>query len=114
MPRLALVFAILASLLAGAHFLRSMELLGLAVSLLLPLLFVQRRTWARRVLQLAYIGAAALWLRTGLAIRSQRLALGEDWLRMLLILGAVALLSLVPALLLEGPKSRAWFQSVRK
>jgi len=97
----------LACLLLGAHFLRagqpglSAALAGLATLALTPW------AWVRLVLCLTLAAGALVWVDTGLDLLLFRLAAGQDWLRLMAILGSVALLTLASALLLAGRRGRA-------
>lgn len=94
----------------GAHLLFHGQLpLVPPVLALLALLWV-RRAWAARVLQAALVLGAAEWVRTALASAAARDAAGAPWLRMALILGAVALVSLLGAALLETGTMRRRFR----
>ena len=109
-PRLALVATALSSLLVFAHFLRLMDLPGMLAALAAPGLFALRHPAARRLIQAAAIAAGGLWVSVTLGIGAERMAAGEAWLRMALILGGVGAFSLLPAFLLEGKTSRSWFR----
>lgn len=88
----------LALLVLGAHFYRTGELLLVGgCVLLLPLLAV-RRAWAVRVLQAALLAGTLEWLWTAALLAQQRLAMGQPWQRMALILAAVALFTAASAL----------------
>ncbi|GIK38765.1 MAG: hypothetical protein BroJett011_25980 [Chloroflexota bacterium] len=100
---LRIIPLIVSAFLLGAHFLRqgNLWLVGLCL-LALGLLWVKKR-WSLIVLQfLAYLGAL-IWASTAISIVQQRLALGEPWLRVAIILGAVVLLSVLAGLLLNTP-----------
>jgi hypothetical protein len=104
--RLRALPACFALILFGAHLLREGEPLLLLPCLgLLSLAFVDR-PWARRVLQGALLVAAMEWVRTLLLIRTFRLEIGLPWLRMGLILGAVALFTVGSAILLAPGRAR--------
>ncbi len=92
----------LALLLLAAHFYRAAAWPLLGVTLLLLALLALRRRWVPRLLQLALLAGAAEWLWTAALLAQQRLALGQPWLRMALILGAVALLTLAAALVFRS------------
>lgn len=97
----------LALLLLAAHFYRAAAwpLVGVALGLLG--LLALRRVWVPRVLQLALLAGAGEWLWTAAQLVQQRLALGQPWLRMALILGAVALLTLAAALVFRSAALKA-------
>jgi hypothetical protein len=93
---------IVAALLIAAHFLRVGNMVGVALCLATPLLFLLRRRWSLLVLQgLAYV-AAAIWLATAWQIVDMRLAYGQPWLRAMLILVAVAAFSMLAGFLLHN------------
>ncbi len=94
---------VLSALLLAAHFLRGGQAELVALCLALPMLLLVRRPWAGWLISLG-LGLGALeWLLTLGAIAQQRMAAGEPWLRMALILGAVTLFSGASALL---PRTR--------
>jgi len=94
--------AILALLLVAAHFLRagSLPLVALYVAAC-ALPFIRRR-WCLRLLQGLLLAGGGIWLYTAAVLLQQRLALGQPWLRMVLILGGVAVFTLGAAVLARG------------
>lgn len=100
----ALALAVLA-----AHFYRAASWpLVLACLLLIGLLAWPRR-WAARLVTVGLAAGAVEWLWTAVVLVQQRIALGQPWTRLALILGAVALLTAGSAILLHRPRLRAWF-----
>lgn len=97
---------ILSSLLAGAHFLRSGNLLLVLAFAAAPLLLFVRRRWVLIALQVICYFEAFIWLQTTLRIVNQRLAMGDDWLRVVFILTPVALLAVGAGLLLNSQYMR--------
>lgn len=110
MRLLLLLLPALALILLGAHFFRAAEWpLVVASAVLLALLVplaVWPRGWLLRLLQAALLLGSAEWLWTALLLMQQRLALGQPWLRMALILAAVAAFTAVAALLLPAATRR--------
>jgi hypothetical protein len=98
---LSRVLAGLALLLLAAHFFRA-GLMPLAVLciVLLALLF-SRAIWAVRTLQLVLALGTLEWIRTAWVFSAARAAQGQPYGRLLAILGAVAALTAVAALLLS-------------
>ena len=88
---LRLVPAALALLVLGAHFLRAGELALVTAALAAVALLFVRRAWAARIVQGALILGALEWLRTLALLTEERRAAGAPYLRMTLILAAVAL-----------------------
>ena len=100
----------LALLLLGAHFFRGgLVWLTVACLGLLALLFV-RANWASRTLQAALALGTLEWLRTAWGFASARAAQGQPYGRLLLILGAVAAVTAVAALLLRSGAARRHFR----
>lgn len=99
--------AALSLLLLGAHFLRDGALVAVGLCLLLvPVAFVRRAPAVFLTRGVLLIGAG-LWISTAVAIARARLDAGAPWIRMAVILAAVALFALVAAWLLPGPRRSA-------
>jgi hypothetical protein len=77
--------------------------------LLVALLFVRRR-WAARTLQVVLTVATVEWLLTAWSLAQMRVAHGQPWLRLVAILGAVALLTALAAWVIQRPRLRAHFR----
>lgn len=108
-PSWLLLFPALALVLLAAHFYRAGAWPLFVVSVaLLPLLALRRR-WVPPLLQLALLAGAAEWLWTAALLAQQRLALGQPWQRMALILAAVALLTLAAAAVFRSARLRAYY-----
>jgi len=92
---------ILSALLIAAHFLRAgLDVLAI-LALGCPLLLLVRRTWAIRTLQILLLGAGVEWSRTLVSLAMTRQAEGVPWTRMAVILGVVAAVAVVAALMLR-------------
>ena len=92
----------LALLLLAAHFYRAgLVPLTVLCAMLIGLLFV-RGAWAVRVLQAVLALGALEWLRTAWVFAAARAAQGQPYGRLLAILGTVAAVTAVAALLLPG------------
>jgi hypothetical protein len=101
----ALAFALL-----GASFFRAgNEVMVLACLGLLALLAVPRR-WAALVAQSALLLGALRWIALAWMIGAARAAAGAPWTRMALILGAVALFTLLAALVFRSARLRAYYR----
>ncbi|MBA4357202.1 MAG: 4Fe-4S ferredoxin [Desulfovibrio sp.] len=110
---LMLTLAGLSHLLLAAHALRRGEW-GLAAALAaLPLLLCTRRGAARLVAALVLVLGAALWVDAGLGFVRLRLALGEDWVRLAVILAAVTASSLGAGLWLLSRRAQEFFHQGR-
>jgi len=98
---LAYLPIVLSLLLLCAHFFRSGDLLLLAVvAALIPALAI-RKAWLARTVQFALVFGMLEWMRTGMILAAERVHAGAPYQRMLWILGAVAAVTLVSALLFQ-------------
>ncbi|MDH4043580.1 MAG: hypothetical protein OEW06_03905 [Gemmatimonadota bacterium] len=101
---------IVSCLLLAAHVLRSVGLTIALLVLLLPLLLLVRQSWVPLVMQVV-LGLAVLeWARTAIALAQGRMADGEPWVRMVVILGAVAAVTAAAILILRQPVVRRYFE----
>jgi len=99
----------LSVLVLAAHFLRAGHSVLLLASLsLLALLFV-RRAWAARVIQVGLLLGTLEWLRTLLFLVAVRRHAGEPFIRLAIILGAVAAVTGASALVLQTRTLRQRF-----
>lgn len=103
---LRLLPTVLSSLLLGAHFMRSGNVALVAACAVFPLLLLFRRSWAVRATQAFLVVAAGTWAWTAFEIAHRRVAAGQPWARMAVILGAVALLAVLAAGLLQARGTR--------
>ena len=101
---------VLAFALLAAHFYRGEHFVLAAVSLAAALCVVVRRPWAARAIQVMLVLGALEWLRTGFELAQMRISHGEPFLRLALILGAVALFTAIAALLPQTRALRAHFR----
>ena len=92
----------LSALLLAAHFSRAGFPLMVIISLAAPLLLFVRRPWVARLMQIGLVLGALEWVRTLIVIAVRWQGLGEPWLRMAAILGTVALLTALSALVFQG------------
>ena len=97
---------IAAALLLAAHFLRQGNIVAVVFCAAAPLLFLWRRRWSLITLQLLAYAATATWIVTLLHIIEQRQLAGRAWTTAALILGVVALLTLLAGLLLNSRSFR--------
>ena len=101
--RVGIGLHVVSALLLAGHFLRSGQTLASVACLAAPLLLAWRRRVSLTCLQLFSYAGAAIWLSTAFEIIQRRIALGHPWKTAAIILGAVALLSLVGGLSLRHP-----------
>lgn len=110
MNGLALTSVVLSFVLLAAHFSRHDVPIGMALCLLAPLLLFAKRPWVPRLLQLLLVLGALEWVRTAAVLAARRLDSGEPWLRMVLILAAVALVTAGSAAFLQSTRLRHRFE----
>lgn len=101
---LGMTLTIVSGVLIAAHFLRAGSYPLVLIGLAFPFLLLFRKPWLNRIVQILLSLATAVWLYTLLLSAAQRLAAGEPWIRMTVILGAVALLNVVSALAVNPRK----------
>lgn len=109
MKFLRLTPVILSLLLLGAHFYRAglPVLSGFCAGALL-LLFV-RSAWIPRLFQLLLVLGALEWLRSLYFFAAMRIAFGEPWARLAMILGGVALFTALSALVFRSKNLRDYY-----
>ena len=99
----------LSFLLLGAHFYRAglvpLTVLCVAILFLLAL----RKSWVPRLFQVLLLLGAIEWLRTLYFFAAMRIAWEEPWTRLAVILGTVALLTALSALVFKLPKLKAFY-----
>ena len=102
---------VIAALLLGAHFLRAGNFLLVALCLATPLLFLYKKRRSLILLQFAAYCATASWLWTAFRLVEFRRQMGRPWTAAAVILGAVALLTLVAGLLMNSRCMRERYPS---
>lgn len=99
-----IILFVTAALLLGAHFLRAGNLAMVALCLAAPLLFFHRRRRSLIALQLLAYGAAGTWIAVAIQLVQMRQQTGQAWTVAAIILGSVALFTLLAGLLLNSRK----------
>lgn len=101
---------ILSYLVLGASLLRGATgfagWFGAAAVAFLPLLLLEKRHWVPRLLAAGLLLSAPRWLWIAWNVAQERMILGRPYLRMALILGAVAAVNIWAAWLLRRPALR--------
>lgn len=112
-PAVALV--VVACWILAAHFLRSFDIVLMLIFLFLPLLLSVRSAWAVRVVQVALAFGVLEWVAATARFLGERRATGEPAGRLLLIMGAVILFTVIAAVMLEsaGPRARYGLRTAR-
>jgi hypothetical protein len=94
---LRVICSIVAFLLVGAHFFRQGSYLLVAIALLAPLLLFVKGRWAVVLLQILTWAAAVVWIVVAVQLVRQRMALGQPFRGVIIILGVVALFTILTA-----------------
>ena len=95
--------------LLGAHFYRAGLWPLMLACLVLIVLLAWPRAWVARLAQVCLVAGALEWAWTAFGLIQQRMALGQPWSRLALILAAVALFTAAAALVFRHRRLRAWF-----
>lgn len=109
MPITCLIPLLLSVLMLAAHFLRTGPTILAPLCLIVPLTLFVHRIWALRLVQMFLLLGAAEWLRTLIALVQMRQAQGEPWLRLVIILGAVAVFTAGTAFMMQAKKVRSLY-----
>ena len=96
---------VLSLLMLGAHFLREGARVHLLTCLALIVVLMIPRRWAAWVVQVSLLLGAVLWVHTLIVTAGERIAGGEPYVRLTIILGAVAVFTLLSALI---PFTKRW------
>ena len=110
MNLLRLLPVILSMLLLAAHFYRAGLLPLTVLCLALPLLLLLRRAWVPLLFQAVLVLGALEWLRALYGFAAMRIAFGEPWARLAVILGAVALFTGLSGLVFRSRKLRVRYK----
>ena len=100
---------ILSLLVLGAHFLRQGSLFIVGAIILLLFALPIRKPWVATLAQVVLVVGAAEWVRTLVILAHGRMRAGEPYIRMALILGGVALVSLLSLLVFRNAAVRRWY-----
>ncbi len=107
MNRLLPVLPCLSLVLLAAHNLRY-GAVGITIAfVILAGLVWTRRGWIRHVAVAALVWGLFIWTQTALVLVRMRMAMGEDWTRLAVIMGSVAAVNVIAMALLTGPRGRA-------
>ncbi len=95
--------------LLGAHFYRAglVPLTVLCVAILF--LLVLRKNWVPRLFQVLLLVGAVEWRSTLYFFAAMRIAWGEPWTRLAVILGTVALLTALSGLVFKSRKLKGFY-----
>ncbi len=105
--------SITALLLLGLHFFRNDNALAMYFSFLVIFVMFIRRPWSARLLQTCLIIGTFEWVRATISLIFERNENGEPFLRLSIILGAVALFTLLSSLVFRTKRIRSHFNDIR-
>lgn len=110
---LRLLPVLISFLLMAAHFVRAGQM-GIVIALLaLLLLLALRKAWVPWIIQLVLLLGTVEWVRTLIAVAQVRIEFDMLWMRMAIILGAVALFTALSCLVFRSEVLRTWFSDAR-
>ena len=89
-------------LLLAAHFFRAGQTFLAALPLILMAFLIVREKWVAWLIQLALVLGAIEWIRTLVSVAEVRLEYGMPWVRMAVILGAVAVFTALSGLVFRS------------
>lgn len=102
---------VIAMIILAAHFLRTGALTLTLLCLLFPFLLFIKRSWVITATSLfAYIGGI-IWLFVTYELYLARVASGQPWTRMIVILGTVAIFTFAAGMLLKTAAVRKHYDS---
>ena len=99
---LRLLPVVISFLLLAAHFLRAGQTIVTSVILLILLLLFVKKYWVPWVTQIVLVFGAIEWVRTLVSVAQMRVEFDMPWTRMAIILGTVALFTLLSALVFRS------------
>ena len=99
---LRLLPVIISFLLLSAHFYRSGEMIFALLSIALCIPLILRKAWVPKLIQLFLLLGAIEWIYTIVSVAQIRVQFGSPWLRMAIILGAVALFTALSGLVFRS------------
>ncbi|MBI4697831.1 MAG: hypothetical protein HY758_02660 [Nitrospirae bacterium] len=104
----------LSTLLLVAHFFRAGQTVLVLISAAVLFILLIRKPWAARLVQAVLVIGALEWVRTLLILAKMRQAAGAPWIRLAVILGAVAVFTICSALAFRFRTLRERYRIIRK
>lgn len=95
--------------LLAAHFLRFGAMLPCLILLAYPLLLLIRHRWIPYVMSLSLGFVALKWLMVTYEMITERLMMGDDWVRMTMIMAGVVCFTLMSISLFQSRKLKALY-----
>jgi hypothetical protein len=107
-----LIPPILSTLLMAAHFSRVDNNWLAILCLALPFLLIIKKLWVKRVYQILLVTGGPIWIQRTIVLIRMRQEAGESWIRLAVILSAVALFTMFSSLSFETKKARKRYDIV--
>ena len=107
---LRLIPVFLSFLLLAAHFYRAGQVLLTAFCAAVLFLLYVRKSWVPKIIQLLLLAGSLEWLRSLYFLTAMRIARDQPWTRLAIILGAVALFTVLSGLVFQQRKLKAYYQ----
>ncbi len=106
-----LVPVVISLIVLAAHFMRAGNIVMVLVALVLLVLLGVRRRWVAQLVQVALILGTVEWVITLIRLVAWRSDAGQPVLRLVFILGGVALLTALSGLVFRTARLRKWYDS---
>jgi len=104
------VLVVISLLLLAAHFLRFGDTVAVSCIVALIVLLFVPRWWVARLMQFVLAFGALQWLMTLATLIQARAAQGQPWLRLAIILGAVAIITVIAGLLFQTRELKTYYR----
>ena len=110
---LRLLPVIISFIILAAHFMHAGQMNLVYLMLVLPFLLFFKKSWVPWFFQAVLLLGAAEWLRTLYFMTQVRIEYGEPWMRMAVILGAVALFTALSGLVFNNKSLRYRYTGIK-
>ncbi|ELR67768.1 hypothetical protein C942_00075 [Photobacterium marinum] len=112
LPNLVLLLPVVLSFwLLGAHYLRFGNMTVFLLLLVSPSILLLRRLLIVRFVQFCLGVIAVTWMQITYQMLEMRLMMGDDWMRMALIMGGVIIFTLLSACCFLHPKLERYYSA---
>lgn len=102
-----LIPVIISCLILAAHFFRADFLPLTIICFIVAFLPFYKASWMPRFMQWFLILGSLEWLRTLVVFVNERIDIGQPWMRLVIILGSVALFTLLSTLVFKNKSLKA-------
>jgi hypothetical protein len=109
--KLLFILPVLSCLLLAAHFSRVDNNWIAIACLLFPLILFTKKRWVMRVFQLFLLAGGLIWIERTIYLINLRQNSHLPWMRLGIILGSVALFTLLTALVFQNKKIQEIFKT---